>query len=64
MQGSRYGILCGSVVSESILVRVQSARVLSFDVMEFLTALHQDVGESDRAVVTKTKHCRLDTGWR
>ena len=59
MKGSRYGILCGSVVSESILLRFQTAGVLSFDLLEFLTALYQDVGESNREVAINTKHCRL-----
>ena len=31
---SRYGILCGSVVPESILVRVQAGRDVVYDVLE------------------------------
>ena len=58
---SESGILCGSVGSESILVRVQAVRDVVSDVLEsqFLEALHQDGGESCRMVVFKTRHSRL-----
>ena len=48
MEGSGYGILIGSVCSDSILVRVQAGRDVISDVLEnqFLKALHQDGGES------------------
>ena len=52
------GILCGSVSSGSKLVRVQAGRdVVSEN--QFLKALHQDGGESHRAVDILTRHSRL-----
>lgn len=57
MTGSRYDILCGSVCSESVLLRVQARREVDFDFLEnqFLKALHQDGGQSHWAVVIKTQ---------
>ena len=46
MEGSRYGILRGSVGSERILSRVQTGRDVVFDVLE--SQFHQDGGESLR----------------
>ena len=57
MEGSRYGILRGSVGSERILSRVQTGRDVVFDVLE--SQFHQDGGESHRVVVIKTGHGRL-----
>ena len=53
VKGGGDGVLCESVGSESILVRVQAGRDGTLDMMEnqFLKAPHQDVGESHRVVV-------------
>ena len=52
---------CGSVGSESRLVRVQAGRDVVFDVREnqFLNTLHKNGGKSHRAVVIKTRQSRL-----
>ena len=60
VEGSRCGRLCGSVVSESIMVRVQAGRDVIFDVLEnkLLKAIHQDGCECHRAVVIKSRNSR------
>ena len=58
VKGSRYNMLCGSVGSDSILVRVQADRNFVSDVLEkqFLETLPQNGGDSHRVVVIKTRH--------
>ena len=61
VKSSRYGFFCGSVGSESRLVRIQAGRHVVIDVVEnqLLKALHQDGVGSHRVVVIKTRHSRL-----
>ncbi len=68
MVGSGYGILCGFVASESVLMRIQVGRDVVFDVREnqFLEAFHQYWGESHRAVVigVDTTDFKVQGRWR
>ena len=61
MNACGYGMRCGSLGSEGILLRVQAGRNVVFEVLEnqFLKALHQDGVESHKAAVVKTKHSRI-----
>ena len=52
MKGSGYCILCGSVGSESILMRIQAGRDVVFDVLE--NQFLREVGRVDTASLLGT----------